>query len=141
MLFRSCAGGLVFCEDSVLILKNEKDEWVLPKGVIRAGDYAREVALRRVKAEAGVDAEILTSVGETNYEFYSVTRKRPVCNQVTWYLMTAGSLQSRYSAEDGFVDGGFYPIDQALEMITYSQDRALVNLAAKRYRGFKQGKL
>ena len=100
MLFRSCAGGLVFCEDSVLILKNEKDEWVLPKGVIRTGDYAREVALRRVKAEAGVEAEILSSIGETNYEFYSITRKRPVCNQVTWYLLiTMNMLEFMWEVE------------------------------------------
>ncbi|MCX8042451.1 MAG: NUDIX domain-containing protein, partial [Thermodesulfobacteriaceae bacterium] len=49
---RNCAGGVVFCGEKVFLLKNEKGEWVLPKGVIRNGDYSNEVALRRVKEEA-----------------------------------------------------------------------------------------
>lgn len=31
MLTRVCAGGVVFFEDQVFILKNDKGEWVLPK--------------------------------------------------------------------------------------------------------------
>ncbi|HHT62421.1 MAG TPA: NUDIX hydrolase, partial [Clostridia bacterium] len=37
MLFRQCAGGIVFFNDKVLLLQNEKNEWVFPKGVIRNG--------------------------------------------------------------------------------------------------------
>ena len=35
MLTRVCSWRCSFYEDKVLILKNEKSEWVLPKGVIR----------------------------------------------------------------------------------------------------------
>jgi len=68
---RNCAGGVVFNGDQVFILKNDKGEWVLPKGVIRNGNLATEVALRRVKEEAGIDAEIISTAGETCYEFFS----------------------------------------------------------------------
>ena len=91
MLTRVCSGGVVFYEDRVLILKNEKSEWVLPKGVIRPGRLAQEIAIERVRSEAGVNARIVSCVGETCYEFYSVTRQRPVCNQITWFLMEAGN--------------------------------------------------
>jgi len=36
MLTRVCAGGVVFQEDRVFILKNDKGEWILPKGVVRS---------------------------------------------------------------------------------------------------------
>ncbi|HHU62960.1 MAG TPA: NUDIX hydrolase [Clostridiales bacterium] len=134
MLKRVCAGGVVFSGDRVLLLKNEKGEWVLPKGVIRNGDLSREVALRRVKEEAGVDAEIISAVGETSYEFFSVTRQRPVCNEITWYLMTALNTDYKISESDGFLDGGFFPIDDAINRITYSQDKALVSLSYKKYK-------
>ncbi|MDD3839574.1 MAG: NUDIX hydrolase [Clostridia bacterium] len=134
MLFRNCAGGVVFCGDKVLILKNEKEEWVLPKGVIRNGNLSREVALQRVKKEAGVDASIISSVGETSYEFFSVTRQQPVCNQIVWYLMHTPDETCDISEEEDFSDGGFYPIEQALKMITYSQDKALVSLSYKKYK-------
>ena len=71
MLVRQCAGGVVFLGDKVFLLKNDKGEWVLPKGVIRNGKTASEVALSRVRYEGGVSAKIIHSVGETNYEFFS----------------------------------------------------------------------
>ncbi len=39
--------------------------------------------------------------------------------------------------EEGFSEGGFYPIEEAIEMITYSQDKSLVSLSYKRYLEFK----
>lgn len=133
MLTRVCSGGVVFYEDRVLILKNEKSEWVLPKGVIRPGRLAQEIAIERVKLEAGVNARIVSCVGETCYEFYSVTRQRPVCNQITWFLMEALTENCTHNTELNFSDGGFYPIDEALEKVTYSQDKSLVRMSYKRY--------
>ena len=57
MLVRQCAGGVVFLGDKVFLLKNDKGEWVLPKGVIRNGKTASEVALSRVRYEGGVSVE------------------------------------------------------------------------------------
>ncbi|ABR48386.1 NUDIX hydrolase [Alkaliphilus metalliredigens QYMF] len=136
MLFRNCAGGVVFYANQVFILKNEKNEWVLPKGVIRNADLPTNVAIDRVKMEAGVEAEILSTAGGTSYEFYSVTRKQPVCNQIIWYIMRAKSKQFKVNNDLGFKEGGLYPIDQALDMITYSQEKSLVSLSYKKYKEF-----
>ena len=133
MLTRICAGGVVFYGNKVLILKNEKGEWVLPKGVIRPGRLAQEVAIERQKIEADVNARIVSCVGETCYEFYSITRHRPVCNQITWFLMEAVNENCSPNAALNFSDGGFYPIEEALEKITYSQDKSLVRMSYKRY--------
>jgi len=132
MLIRNCAGGVVFSEDKVLLLKNEKAEWVLPKGVIRPGAVAQDTALQRVELEAGVQAEIIDTAGQTSYEFFSVSRQRPVCNRITWYLMKAERIGTTINTEEGFSDGGFYPLEEALEMITYSQDKSLVALAHRK---------
>ncbi|WP_024832859.1 NUDIX hydrolase [Ruminiclostridium josui] len=134
MLVRNCAGGVVFSGEKVFLLKNEKDEWVLPKGVIRNGDYPDEVALRRVKEEAGIDAEIVLAAGNTNYEFFSVTRQRPVCNKITWYVMKSLNDNYEVNKEENFSEGGYFSIDEALEKITYSQDRALINLSFAKYK-------
>lgn len=134
MLFRNCAGGVVFYANQVFIFKNEKNEWCLPKGIIRNKDLSNDVALSRVKLEAGIDAEILSTAGGTSYEFYSVTRKQPVCNQITWYIMHAKTKRFEINRNLGFKDGGFYTIDEALEMITYSQDKSLVRLSYKKYK-------
>lgn len=134
MLMRNCAGGVVFNDDKVFLLKNEKGEWVLPKGVIRNGNLATEVALRRVKEETGIDAEIISTAGETCYEFFSISRQCPVCNQITWYIMRALDDKYRVNKEEGFTDGGYFPVDEAIRKITYSQDKSLVGLSYKKYK-------
>lgn len=134
MLIRNCAGGVVFYDNKVLILKNEKGEWIFPKGVIRNGDFPDNVATDRVNVEAGVNAEIIGSSGRTNYEFYSVTRQRPVCNKIVWYVMKADDDKCAPNKEQNFVDGGFYPVEEALEMITYSQDKSLLMLSFQKYK-------
>jgi 8-oxo-dGTP pyrophosphatase MutT (NUDIX family) len=133
MLVRNCAGGVVFLGDKVFLLKNEKGEWVLPKGVIHNGDIANEVALQRVKEETGIMAEIVSSAGRTNYEFFSVTRQKPVCNKITWYIMKSQDENYSINKEENFTDGGFFPIDDAIGRVTYSQDKSLLNLSFKKF--------
>jgi len=134
MIVRNCAGGVVFWDDKVFLLKNEKGEWVLPKGVIRDRKMPRDVALDRVKTEAGINAEIISAAGDTTYEFYSITRRQPVRNQVHWYTMRADTGKYRIAFELGFTDGDYFPIAQALDTITYSQDQALVRSAYEKLR-------
>lgn len=138
MIVRNCAGGVVFNNDKVLLLKNDKNEWVLPKGKIRNDSLPTETALSRVKYETGVDANIVSAAGETSYEFYSLSRKQSVCNIIIWYVMESINDSYKINKDEGFRDGGFYPIDKALNMITYSQDRSLVSLSYKKYLEYKE---
>lgn len=133
MLFRDCAGGVVFFKDKVFLLQDEKEEWVLPKGRIRGNKLSTETALERVKLEAGIDAIILCSAGETHYEFYSVTRKAPVTNRINWYIMEAQSDCFEVNTDLQFLGGGYFQIDDALDLITYSQDKGLVSVSYRRY--------
>lgn len=141
MLFRNCAGGVVFYQDKVFLLKNDKNEWVLPKGKIRNGSIAVETALERVKSEAGIDADIISSAGGTSYEFFSVSRKKPVCNEIVWYVMEAKSDDYNINEFDGFLDGGFYSINDAINLVTYNQEKALVSLSYKKYLNYKEEKV
>lgn len=134
MIVRNCAGGIVFCGDKVFLLKNEKDEWVLPKGKIRDRRSPREVAVERVEDETGIQAEILTAAGDTTYEFFSVTRRQPVCNRVHWYVMKAENEKYRIAFEQGFRDGDYFPVEEAVEKVTYSQDKALVRVSYAKYK-------
>lgn len=138
MLFRNCAGGIVFYGNKVLLLKNEKNEWVLPKGIIKGDEVPNKVAVDKVKNECGVDTKILSTAGQTNYEFYSISRKTPVCNEIVWYVMESNNAKCNINKELGFADGGFYKIKDALELITYSQDKSIVNLSFKKYKDLKR---
>jgi 8-oxo-dGTP pyrophosphatase MutT (NUDIX family) len=141
MIIRNCSGGIVFYANQVFLLQNEKNEWILPKGKIRNEDSPQDTSLERVKAETGIDAEVLSSAGESSYEFFSVTRKKPVCNQISWYIMKANSKDYSINYDLGFKNGGFYKIDEAMELITYSQDKSLVNLSYRKYKEMMKNKV
>ncbi len=132
MLLRNCAGGLVFREGKVFLLKNEKDEWVFPKGVIRQGDLSHETALRRVKEETSISAEIISTAGHTSYEFFSVTRHKPICNRITWYTMSAQDDIFQINEPEKCKEAGYYDINTAMQMLAHNQDRALLNLTYKK---------
>ena len=48
--------------------------------------------------------------------------------------MNAKTKDFEINMQLGFKEGGFYTVDKALEMITYSQDKSLVNLSYKKYK-------
>jgi len=138
MIVRNCAGGVVFREDKVFILKNDKEQWVLPKGKIRNGLLPTETAVSRVEFETGVKANIVSTAGETSYEFFSLSREQPVYNMVTWYIMEAEDDKFKVNKEEGFSDGGFFSVEKAIEMISHNQDKSLVNLSYKKYIDLKE---
>lgn len=136
MIFRECAGGIIFNGDKVFLLQNEKGEWVFPKGVIRHGKSSTAVAIERAQKEAGIEASILSAVGETSYEFYSITRNAPVCNRIVWFLMTAETTDFTIDPDEKKIqDGGYFNIIDAFDKVTYSQDKSLLNIA---YRKLKE---
>ena len=134
MLVRNCSGGIVFFDNKVLLLKNDKHEWAFPKGVLREGDDERAIALRRVLLEAGIKAHILAPAGKTAYEFYSLSRQRPVANKISWYVMTCDSDVVEPNPANNMVEGGFFSIEEAMDMVTYSQDKSLLMLAFQKYK-------
>ena len=138
MQVRNCSGGVVFSGDRVLLLMNDKHEWVFPKGVIRSGDFPDEVAVRRVQFEGNIKARIVSSAGRTNYEFYSISRQRPVCNKIVWYIMTTEQDTATANEALGFLDAGFFPIEDAMDKVTYSQDKSLLMLSYQKYKELVQ---
>ncbi|MEW6624713.1 MAG: NUDIX hydrolase [Bacillota bacterium] len=138
MLFRHCAGGVVFWKDKVLLILNDKGEWSLPKGIIRHGYTADEVALMRVNNETGVTAKIIESAGDTSYEFYSISRQKPVCNMITWFIMEAKDDLVELNPDDGLSDGGFYHIEEALKRITHNQEKALVRISHQKLKALSK---
>ena len=126
---RNCAGGVVFAGDDVFLLKNDKSEWIMPKGVIRDRRSAREVALYRVEAEAGIEAEIVALAGRTSYDFYSQSRRKSVSNRIQWFAMRASDNRYRIAFEQGFLDGDYFPYEVAVRLLTHEQDREILRRA------------
>ena len=131
---RSCAGGVVFCDDQVFLLMSDRGEWVMPKGVIRSENRSNDVALWRVEDEAGIHAEIIGIAGNTRYDFFSESRGREISNRIQWFAMRAEDRSFHVAYEQGFLNGGYYLVEKARTMLTYDGDREILDNAYRIYR-------
>lgn len=136
MIVRNCSGGIVFSDDKVLLVCNDKQEWGFPKGVYKkeSGSSLSDFAKERVKTETGATARVIAPCGKTNYEFYSVTRRKPVHNNISWFVMEASDDECRAAPDTGTIDCKFVEVTKALDEITYSQDKSLLMMAYQKYR-------
>ena len=134
---RSCAGGVVFHNEQVFLLFDDHGEWVMPKGVIRNQNRSNDVALWRVEDEAGIHAHIIGIAGNTRYTFYSTTREKEVSNRIQWFAMEADDASFHISFEQGFLNGGYYPIAEAREKLTHECDKEILDLAYQIYSDLK----
>ena len=131
---RSCAGGVVFCDNRVFLLMSDRGEWVMPKGVIRSENRSNDVALWRVEDEAGIHAEIIGIAGNTRYDFFSESRGKEISNRIQWFAMRALDKSFHVSYDQGFLNGSYYPVDKARAMLTYDGDRPVLDAAYEIYK-------
>ena len=135
---RSCAGGVVFSGDDVFLLMSDKGEWVMPKGVIRNHNRSNDVALWRVEDEAGIHAEIIGIAGNTRYDFFSESRGKEVSNRIQWFTMVAVDQTFRVSYDQGFLNGGYFPVERAMQMLSFDKDRDILRNACEIYQKYRE---
>lgn len=136
MIVRHCAGGVVFYANKVLVIKNDRGEWTLPKGKILNGELKTECAKLSVKQETGVDGSVLGVAGDSMYEFFSRSRQQQVCNSVTWYIMETSDTSCVLNKE--LLDCGFFKVKDAIEKLTHKKEKSLVEISYKKYKELKK---
>lgn len=128
MLFKNCAGSIVFNDEKVFLIKNDKDEWSLPRAEVKGYQLTNEDVIKGINEKTGLNVSFAANEGKTNYEFHNSDHS-PVCNRVTWYIMKSTSDKYKLKDSHQITDGGFFTIDEAFNMITHNNDKSIVNLA------------
>lgn len=122
------AGGIVFNDKGqVLVTQHSQNKhWSFPKGLIDPGQTTEEAALREVKEEGGIEAEILDKVGYSKY-VYSFNGEK-IFKVVTYFLMK--HLSGDPKDHDWEVsEAGWYETEDALKQLTFSHDKDLLKKA------------
>lgn len=130
---RSCAGGIVFYDGRVFLIREQTGVWAMPKGVIRDHNPSHETAKWRVEDEAGIIGNIIGIAGNTYYRLYSKSRDREVMNRIQWFAMTSETNAYRVNAEQGFLEGGWFTPDEAEKLLTRPMDAEVMREAEKIY--------
>jgi 8-oxo-dGTP pyrophosphatase MutT (NUDIX family) len=139
MIYDHCAGGLVFWQDKLVILQRFNGVWLFPKGHIDPGETPEQAAVREVKEECGLSAEIIGPLGETNYSFRENGQDHQ--KRVQWFLMKASGADNQLQIEAGFFTGAQLIDQPELEILTYSDDHALALQGFQKYQQMKEESL
>lgn len=96
-------------QNEILLIKGPRRGWEMPGGQVEEGESLKDAAIRETKEETGIDVEILKFCGI----FQNV--KRLICNT----LFLAKPIGGELTTSEESLEVGYYPIEQALEMITF----------------------
>ncbi len=126
------AGGVVYRKNEEgkleILLIRVKTRWSFPKGNIEKGEPKDQAALREVKEETGVDAEIVEYLGEVDY-WYSMGLTR-IHKFVYYYLMkyAGGDIVPQKEEID---EAKFIPFEEVEKTLSYPTDKEVFQRAQK----------
>lgn len=124
------AGGIVFNKKGQVLLTQHSTNkyWGFPKGNVGSKESMKDAALREVKEEAGIGAEIMDKVGDSKYVYTHPETKEEFFKIVTVYLMKY--LSGNPKDHDWEVaDAGWFEPEEALKKLSFSQDKVLLKKA------------
>ena len=108
--------------------------WIFPKGLIgdkKDNESKEETALREVKEETGIDAEIIEPLPPRTFWYQMKGKKRK--KTVYYYLMNhLGGNTEDHDHEMQAVE--WIPIDKVINRLTYKGDRTIFKTVEERVR-------
>ena len=133
----SHAGGIVYRFQSDLIKylivgpkEDEPGKWLLPKGHIDVGEGHAEAALREVREETGVAAQVVCFLGRDEFDVVS-KRRRDIAKtervRAKYYLMEM--LYESDRSESRRL--GWFTFTEAYNLLSHLSNKYLLQLAEK----------
>jgi 8-oxo-dGTP pyrophosphatase MutT (NUDIX family) len=128
---RSAGGVVVRGDETIVIVPTRRGAQgqkvlALPKGHVDPGETPAQTALREVREETGVDAELVNKLGDVRY-FYQRGGKR-IFKRVTFYLFVyrGGSIDDH---DDEVEEARWIPLTEAVEALSYDGEREMAERA------------
>ena len=122
-----CVGVVCLREDEVLLIRRgtppRQGEWSLPGGRIEPGERAVDAALRELREETGVEAEITGLLDVVDGIFPEAGRH---------YVLIDYAARWRSGepvAGDDAVEARFVTLDQARTLVRWDETRRVIQLA------------
>ena len=126
------AVGVVCLRDGdVLLIRRGTEprlgEWSLPGGRIEAGERVVDAALRELREETGVEADLIGLVGVVDGVFPEIDRHYVLIDYAARWV------SGEPVAGDDACEAAFHPVDVALGLVAWDETRRMIGLAVAQY--------
>lgn len=120
LVYQCRAGGI----DVVLISRLGGKVWCLPKGHVEPDESHEEAAIREVREETGIDADVENKLGEIQYWYFDQWEKRKIFKTVHFYLLRyiRGDVQNHDREVD---EARWFSLHDAIGILSYRSEKEL----------------
>ena len=117
----------------VLLIKHENGgHWAFPKGHVEHDETEVETALREIKEETGLDADLSTAFRKS----VSYSPAPGVMKEVVYFIAFAHT-ETIEKQDAEVTDFAWMPFNEALQAITYENDKSILQSAIDFIEGMK----
>jgi ADP-ribose pyrophosphatase YjhB (NUDIX family) len=123
----------------ILLIRDAKNRWTIPKGHIEEGETARQTAKREIQEETGLqEMKVLDWLGKINFRYRRGNSLVLMTTEI--YLVEALGDTNDVQSEEWMTNLAWLSSGDALEKIEYDDIGKLILLALKKIRQRDTGK-
>ncbi|MGE5252264.1 MAG: NUDIX hydrolase [Bacteroidota bacterium] len=130
------AGGVAFRAsrsgpaEVAIVSVNPSRRWQLPKGLVDPGESPEMAALREVREEAGIETKLLALIDTIEYWYRGDRKGQAIRYHKYVHFFLLAYLRGDVTDHDHEVaEARWVSLDQAIEMLAFPTERAVVQKA------------
>ena len=126
------AGGIVFYDNSIIIVKNKRGDislnksfWGFPKGHLEDGEKPAEAAVREVYEETGFKVKLKRDkpIAESRYD---INLEDGVIHKTVWFYEMKVINAFEKEPDDEIEELAIVNYDEAINLLTFSEDKKIL---------------
>ena len=133
------AGGIIYRQAGktqnveILLIRDSKNRWTIPKGHIEEGENARQTAEREIREETGLaEMKVMDWLGKINFRYRRGNSLVLMTTEI--FLVQALGNTDKVRSEEWMTNLSWLPANDALDKIEYDDIGKLILLALKKIR-------
>jgi bis(5'-nucleosidyl)-tetraphosphatase len=126
------AGGIVFYDNSIIIVKNKRGDislnksfWGFPKGHLEDGEKPAEAAVREVYEETGFKVELNSDkpIAESRYD---INLEDGVIHKTVWFYEMKVINAFEKEPDNEIEELAIVNYDEAINLLTFREDKKIL---------------